>query len=460
MRAICGDPVDTESEAELAAVIYDSKDISCEWTSQAVKDAKEHLSGKIVVLLGAGASVEAGVPASFAMTEAIVKEINDDPAANYSDVAWALNFVCGALKAYNTSRGSSYLEGLDVEFVVSAVNLLASRRDHEAAPFVSAWHPAVEEIDLPRVPASFDKTVKDALGAGADPLISIIDSLARGQRPNGHRNLKSAFQSKANNLANAIKGLVDARAGRGTGRVYGLLQQEMVSKLCGQVYVDDATRVRYLYPLVHKTKSQGSMVIGSLNYDRTIEMACEVNSVGCQTGIDEWSKSRVFPEVSSGVKLLKMHGSIDWETETDARIPPWRLPSARVVQVSDIPDRRRRHPVIVFGGREKLRADGPFLDLLREWEAQLEKADVLLIVGYSFRDNHINETIRRWINGSDTRHLFVVDPGWNPDFRSSGDFRAMLENGLAPRFPHDDERTPHLHVIKAYAGEALEALFS
>ncbi len=442
----------------MTAVIYDCKAVSPDWNSQAINEARERLSGNIIVLLGAGASVEAGVPASFAMTDAIVKQINDDPATNYNNLAWALNFVCGALKAYNTSRQASYLEGLDVEFVVSAVSLLASRREHEATPFVSAWHPAIEEIDLPRAPAFFDNAVKEALGAGTGPLVGIIDSLVRGQQPNSYRNLKSAFQSKADNLARAIRGLVDARAGRGTGRVYNLLQQEMVSKLCNLVYINDATRVRYLYPLVNKAKRQGSLVIGSLNYDRSIEMACGSNSVDCQTGIDEWSRSRIFPQVSNGVKLLKMHGSIDWEAEGNAKIPLWHLPATRVVQVSDVPDGRRRHPVIVFGGREKLRADGPFLDLLREWEVQLEKVDTLLIVGYSFRDNHINETIRRWINGDDTRHLFVVDPGWNSDLRDQEDFRAMLEMGLAPRMLPDDKDPPHLHVIKAYAGNALEEL--
>jgi hypothetical protein len=374
-----------------------------------------------------------------------------------NNLAWALNFVCGALKAHNTAGGESYLEGLDVEFVVSAINLLATRHEHEATPFVASWHPAVEEIDLPRAPMFLENTVRDALGAGADPLMSMINSLARGERPSNLRNLKAAFQSKAGNLSRAITGLVDARAGHGTGQVYLRLQQEIVSKLCSQVYIDDPARVRYLQPLANKASSQGSLVIGSLNYDRSIEIACDNNGVSCETGIQEWSSSRTFPEIHSGVKLLKLHGSIDWEAEMRAAISLWHLPAARVTQVDQVPNERQRHPVIVFGGREKLRADGPFLDLLREWETQLERVDTLLVVGYSFRDNHINETIRRWINNNDERHLFVVDLAWDPDYRNQGDFRFMLEAGLAPSFPPGHDRTPHLHVIKAKASDAFQA---
>src|SRR4051812_3365577 len=98
-----------------------------------------------VVLLGAGASEEAGVPLTFEMTEKLVYRLNAQ--GGWGQSAQALNFVCGALVAYDAAQGGNPYKGLDVEGVFAAIELLARRRDLEVTPFVAAWHPAVDEWD-------------------------------------------------------------------------------------------------------------------------------------------------------------------------------------------------------------------------------------------------------------------------------------------------------------------------
>ena len=66
-------------------------------------------------------------------------------------------------------------------------------------------------------------------------------------------------------------------------------------------------------------------------------------------------------------------------------------------------------PAIVFG-QTKLRPDGPFIGLLLEFARRLEETDHLVVVGYSFRDDHVNEQIRRWLGGQQKRTMTVVDP--------------------------------------------------
>ena len=41
-------------------------------------------------------------------------------------------------------------------------------------------------------------------------------------------------------------------------------------------------------------------------------------------------------------------------------------------------------PAVSFGQRNKLTAEGPFLDLLRAFQVELAKADRLTVIGYSF----------------------------------------------------------------------------
>src|SRR5262249_37314394 len=90
-------------------------------------------------LLGAGASAEAGVPTSVPLTKAIVDRLNEGRSGPDQAVS-ALNFVCGVLIASEGAIGESTFEGLDVERVFAAVELLARRRDLEVSPFVSLWN--------------------------------------------------------------------------------------------------------------------------------------------------------------------------------------------------------------------------------------------------------------------------------------------------------------------------------
>ena len=70
-------------------------------------------------------------------------------------------------------------------------------------------------------------------------------------------------------------------------------------------------------------------------------------------------------------------------------------------------------PAVIFGQRGKLRAEGPFLSLLAEFERQLSNAGRLVVIGYSFRDDHVNEIIRRWTADDIARQITVVDPDWD-----------------------------------------------
>ena len=68
------------------------------------------------------------------------------------------------------------------------------------------------------------------------------------------------------------------------------------------------------------------------------------------------------------------------------------------------------YPFIVLGRGEKLTPRGPFLDLRAEFAAELQHTSHLVVVGYSFSDEHVNELIRKWQSTNDERILVVVDP--------------------------------------------------
>lgn len=392
-------------------------------------DCGVDLGTQSVVLLGAGASAEAGIPTTFNMTQHLVERVGT---RSWDPTTSALHFVCGALIAYDAAEGASPYEGLDVERVFAAVELLAERRTLEVSPFVSAWHPAVDTWDETRAPdpAFFDRHLKEALagGRGIDPAKRLIVNL------------------------------IEARTGvAATGRTYTLLAQRMLTELRGLV-ATTAKDVRYLGPLVQLGNRPRGLTLATLNYDLSIEHAAEAAGIPVTTGLENWVAHGHWKWANQGIRLLKLHGSIDWAWDR-AEARDGELPRELVV-VTDGQDDEFRRPALVFGRRGKLRAEGPFLGLLTEFEAQLSMAKQLVAVGYSFRDDHVNEVIRRWTAEDASRTILVVDPSWPETFGpATTDFRADLSNHLMPPdWPGAPTFRARLEVQRLKASEAFARL--
>jgi len=102
-------------------------------------------SGNELILLGAGASIEAGVPPAVTMTQRMMEQFQ---AAGTRKNAQALAYIIGGLMFGYAKQGiSPYLVSVNVEDVFNAVDLLAKRNKLEAAPFIASWDSLVEEID-------------------------------------------------------------------------------------------------------------------------------------------------------------------------------------------------------------------------------------------------------------------------------------------------------------------------
>ncbi len=98
-----------------------------------------------MVLLGAGASMEAGVPGAYNMSERMVRKFYED--VDLLRYAPVLSFVAGGLMFQRGVRGENPYGGIDVEELFNAVQLLEGRSNLEAAPFIGSWHPMVAEFD-------------------------------------------------------------------------------------------------------------------------------------------------------------------------------------------------------------------------------------------------------------------------------------------------------------------------
>ena len=65
------------------------------------------------------------------------------------DTRRVLNFVAAQLLGQKGRQGQNPFSDLDVEKVMTAIELLGERRHLELAPFVYAWDPSVTDLEVP-----------------------------------------------------------------------------------------------------------------------------------------------------------------------------------------------------------------------------------------------------------------------------------------------------------------------
>jgi len=453
-----------------------------------------------MLLLGAGASKEADVPTAFAMTDKIVEKFNSDHGYGYREDAQILNFVVGGLLFDAGKRNNNPLRNqVNVEDLFNAVLLLSERDNLEVSPFVGSWDSMIDKFDkFTPSPPRFDKLLKlilervekqvkyalsqkpsfssssdkidkaleasvkkiaeavskgrsvsltssDKIGSAVAEYITVVakkwsDSL----RPNS--------SGSSSDLDREFKQLVTQLEQKpAEGRRFKDTTEQMIMMLKDLAFIEEPSKVEYLKPILLKCASQGRLVAATLNYDNGIELVAQANSISCNTGIREWSEKGVFDFSGDGLHLIKLHGSIDWSWQQGVRTQdrPMSHSVIRQTATEEFKSSSER-PAVIFGQRNKLTADGPFLDLLRQFQNELDASEVLTVIGYSLRDDHINTYISKWLNETIDHKLRIVDPSFDDsDVQYAREITYLSQNRLG-----------QVEIIAKPAGQALLELYS
>ncbi len=431
-----------------------------------------------MLLLGAGASVEAGIPAAYRMTEKIL-ELFAQPAQNKfaPNLLWGvvpkeptvtykiLAFVVGGLLFDKGIKGDNPLtSGVNVEELFNAVDLLSQRNSLEASPFVGSWHSMVDEFDkiFPATPqagklheiifksvmekvvnalkenppafgtSDIDKKLMELIKKSIEATVknrSVSSSLSGVGREiqdyltdwikKWTERLKSGSVSSSD-FSREFAKAIDQQPRPANGAIFARVKEAMIHKLVDLVWIkpdEKARRVQHLAPILNLLEKQQRLVVATLNYDNSIEFLASQAATDCLITLGD-SKKENAP---IGLHLLKLHGSIDWEL-TQPKPPiskglgffpsgPVQMPLNCVQQIDPATKINEGYrPAVIFGQRNKLTAEGPYLDILRTFRDELEKSSILTVVGYSFADMHVNEYISRWLNADTQRKIQVVDP--------------------------------------------------
>jgi hypothetical protein len=332
-----------------------------------MNDGEPLLGASVALLLGAGASREAGCPLMAGLIESFEARLSAEPDPK---VRVAYDWLFQRLRSDRPS------ELVDVETVLTAISSLESLEEDPLRPFVVQW-------------AKERRTFKDVF-----PRLR-------------------------------------------------LLLHEHIRAECEKVATTD-----YLNPLLSWT--DGPLDVFTVNYDTAIEQLCHRHGVTCRDGFGTYWDPREFDSATSGIRLFKLHGSLLWyrtaqSPERLVKIPVSGLESSdgKVTFYAD----RDVSTLLIFPARTKAEHTDPYAHLAHRFRTALDTDDVLVVIGYSFRDAYLKELIIERIRRRPNFRMIFVD-------KRGGETLSQSDR-LLPSPMTFASVGSQIQVVQAAASEAL-----
>ncbi|MBX3097682.1 MAG: SIR2 family protein [Fimbriimonadaceae bacterium] len=171
--------------------------------------------------------------------------------------------------------------------------------------------------------------------------------------------------------------------------------------LPGWLTIKEAESARFLVPLLEYCQKTESC-IATLNYDNVVESASSLSGILVDDGLAHWTELRQLSYAPEAVPLIKLHGSLNW-IELDERLDGGKKRRPTVRRESEFDRKPGRQRVVIFGGQNKMTYRPPFPDLYSEFRRRIMEVDAVCVLGYSGADPHVNQVLFDWAFAQDNR---------------------------------------------------------
>lgn len=336
------------------------------------------MAKQAIVLFGAGASMDAGLPGAFGLTNKVYEKLVQEK----SDDARLFGIIIAKLQLRAARLGHPPFSSINIEEVYDALKKFIGREQDILAEFVQNW----EDITGP---SECDFNAQ-----------KFLQSLSSAFEVSNSRSLTGQYslRVKHSELVRATEVLSKAFYGD-FYKFRGASLDPFLHTLSLLLEADD-NRIGYMQRMLERHASRISC-IATLNYDRIVERSLETRGASFDLGLSSWNERRYVRFHGQSQKLIKLHGSIDWfiKDQDEIMVNP---------QGPSVAYPRR---ALIFGGQDsKLVPFGPFLQLRHEFQKFLRASNKLLVVGYSFGDEHLNAILRSWVATRQRSRMMVVNP--------------------------------------------------
>ena len=145
-----------------------------------------------------------------------------------------------------------------------------------------------------------------------------------------------------------------------------------------------------------------------LNYDTLIEDALALEKIkscdGFNGGATAYWDIETFDDKSLRSRVFKIHGSIDWSVLDDDLTTPFRLREK-------LKSTEEKNNLLIYPMTSKYKEvqKSPYSQMIQKFRNLKESKDMVLVsIGYSFRDHHINEEIKNILKESDKSFTLII----------------------------------------------------
>jgi hypothetical protein len=180
------------------------------------------------------------------------------------------------------------------------------------------------------------------------------------------------------------------------------------SRLEDWLALPNSQSLQYLRGLGELCIDGSGLDLFTLNYDACIENALTAGDIKFVNGFDDagvWSPLCFTADVP--VRLYKLHGSLDWVDDQIYGLCSLQFPRHERADTFETDFVR---PLLIFGTAHKLSAREPFLTLAYHFSQRVLRTKVLVIVGYSFGDEYVNQIIEQGLKKNADLRVVVVAP--------------------------------------------------
>ncbi|HAW58924.1 MAG TPA: hypothetical protein DCX03_07930 [Bacteroidales bacterium] len=325
-------------------------------------------SSQIIFLLGAGASKNAEVPTTYEFVTQFIEHVDETRIQDYRDQYDELELITLIVETLEKWKGESG-EKVDIELLLETLTKFKNRSRESLLQFCDNRESA--------------------------PIIQFAN----------HNICLNHLDELIEHLISDLKNFIKSKT-----------------------IVKEEKKIEYLKPFrgfIETAKSKGGPLdIISLNYDTCIEQFCNVHKMTYQDGFDLYWNPEAFKREESDIRLYKLHGSVIWyQSDKGTYI---KLPIQNEIRdIKLISDEKAEN--LMLYPMQKWDYAEPLLELLLHIKDLLEsKVSVeepvdnfkfLIIVGYSFRDEHIKKVIWDAARKNRRLYLIIIDPEANEIYK-------------------------------------------
>lgn len=204
----------------------------------------------------------------------------------------------------------------------------------------------------------------------------------------------------------------------------------------------DRPTAEYLYSDIVGLAAQKNLPVFTTNYDAVLDHVARDlgipivdNFVAGQHGRQFWDET-LSSFHGDGLKLVKIHGSIEWHATENGVIEKLHEPAPRNREGKELTQ------LLIFPTRFKDIYEQNYFPLYTAFTRTLGNASTLIIVGHSLRDEYLLAAIRERLRDRDFRVVFV-----GPEFPAEKKLTSPVRGPTERRVAHLNRRIQDVYPL-------------